>query len=74
MALQYFLLERDFNFGTAAETANRDLPRTGVTKSLIFDVTAQNNGTSAGSRLLLTSMMDQYRLGVVESNLVSEID
>lgn len=74
MVLQYYLLETDHNPGTGAETVERDLPRVGVTKALVFDVTAQTNGTSAGARLALTSQLDQISVGVVESNRVSEID
>lgn len=74
MVLQWYLLEPDYDPGTTAETVERDLPRTGVTKALIFDVTAQTNGTSAGSRNALTSQLDQISVGVVESNRVSEID
>lgn len=74
MVLQYYLLETDHNPGTGAETVERDLPRVGVTKALILDVSAQTNGTSAGGRDALTSQLDQISVGVVESNRVSEID
>jgi len=74
LVLQYYLLETDFNPGTGAETVERDLPRIGVTKALVLDVTAQTNGTSAGGRTALTSQLDQISVGVVESNRVSEID
>lgn len=74
MVLQYYLLETDHNPGTGAETVERDLPRVGVTKALVLDVTAQTNGTSAGGRLALTAQLDQISVGVVESNRVSEID
>jgi len=74
LVLQYYLLETDHNPGTGAETVERDLPRVGVTKALVFDVTAQTNGTSAGGRTALTAQLDQISVGVVESNRVSEID
>ena len=74
MVLQYYQLETDHDPGTTAETVERDLPRTGITKALIFDVTAQTAGTSAGGRTALTSQLDQISVGVVESNRVSEID
>ena len=74
MVLQYYQLETDHDPGTTAETVERDLPRAGITKALIFDVTAQTAGTSAGGRTALTSQLDQISVGVVESNRVSEID
>jgi len=74
LPLQYYLLETDDNPGTAAETDSRDLPRSGVIKALIFDVTAQNNGTSTGDRITRSAQIDQFRIGVVESNRISEID
>ena len=74
LVLQYYQLETDHDPGTTAETVERDLPRSGITKALIFDVTAQTAGTSAGGRAALTSQLDQISVGVVESNRVSEID
>lgn len=74
MTLEYFLLESDDNPGTGTEQDRRDLPRAGIIKALIFDITAQTNGTSAGTRTDLTAQVDQIQIGAVESNSVSQID
>jgi len=75
MAILYYLLEADNNPGAGVETINRDLPRQGVTKALIFDITAQEAGSSvAGTRLNLAAQLDQLRIGAVESARVSEVD
>ncbi len=75
MAILYYQLDESIDPGTGAETVNRDLPRQGVTKALIFGISAQENGTSvAPDRNAVNSQLDQIRIGAVESNRVSEID
>ena len=75
MAILYYQLDESIDPGTGAETVNRDLPRQGVTKALIFGISAVENGTSvAGSRAEVNAQIDQVRIGAVESNRVSEVD
>jgi len=49
LVLKYYLLETDDTPGTGAETFDADLPRTETTKSLIFDVTAQQSAATAAT-------------------------
>jgi len=75
MAILYYLLETDFDPGTGVETINRDLPRQGVTKALIFDSSMQESASSISvTRTQAAAQIDQIRIGAVESNRVSEVD
>src|SRR3990167_6901193 len=74
MTLQWYLLEADHDPGTAAETINRDLPRAGITKALIFNMPALSESTAGQTVQQLGAQLDQIRIGAVESNRVSEID
>lgn len=74
MVLQWYMLEPDHDPGTAAETVQRDLPRVGITKALVFNVSALANGTGGQSVQNFAAQLDQIRIGAVESNRVSEID
>lgn len=75
MTFLWYMLEPDYDPGTAAETINRDLPRDGFTKALIFNMPALVNLTSGANTLLnYAAQIDQARIGVTESNRVSEID
>jgi len=75
LAILYYQLDESMDPGTGTETINRDLPRQGVTKALIFGISALENGTSiAATRTQVNSQLDQIRIGAVESNRVSEVD
>lgn len=74
MVLQWYLLENADDPGTAAEVDSRDLPREVITKALIFQIEALANGTGGVSRVNLAAQVDQFRIGAVESNRISEID
>ena len=75
MAILYYQLDQAIDPGTGAETINRDLPRQGVTKALIFGLRAQESASSVSvTRTQLNAQLDQIRIGAVESNRVSEID
>jgi len=75
MAILYYQLDEAIDPGTGTETINRDLPRQGVTKALLFGLSALENGTSVGAtRTDVNAQMDQIRIGAVESNRVSEVD
>jgi len=75
MAILYYQLDESIDPGTGVETVNRDLPRQGVTKALIFGLSALENGTSvAATRAEINGQIDQVRIGAVESNRVGEVD
>ena len=75
MAILYYQLDEAIDPGTGTETLNRDLPRQGVTKTLIFGVSAQESASSvAVTRTQVNAQLDQIRIGAVESNRVSEVD
>ena len=74
MTLQWYLLEADHDPGTAAETVNRDLPRAGITKALVFNMPALAESTGGQTVQQLGAQLDQIRIGAIESNKVSEID
>lgn len=74
MVLQFFQLVTDDNPGTGAQTENFDLPRNGVTKALVFDVTAQQSSVTAATAQNLAAQLDLLRLGAEESIAVSEVN
>jgi len=75
MAILYYQLDESIDPGTGVETVNRDLPRQGVTKALIFGISAQESASSvAVTRTMISAQIDQIRIGAVESNRVGEVD
>ena len=44
MAILYYQLDEAVDPGTGTEVINRDLPRQGVTKALLFGISALENG------------------------------
>lgn len=72
--VQFYLLDEDINPGTAIEVQTRDLPRVGVTKAIIGDVTAQESAATAATRANVAKQIDQVRIGAEESSRISEID
>jgi len=75
MAILYYQLDVAIDPGTGVETVNRDLPRQGVTKALIFAISAEEEfSSSAIVRNDISAQLDSVSIGAVESNRVSEVD